>query len=152
MSAESESTESESTDSESTESEFDGLLALGTEAYVSLTTFRKTGVPVSTAVWIARDGDTLLVTTSESTGKVKRLRNDPRVELQTCSRTGKVREGAPVRMAHATIERDHETIERDSVHFLQKYKLQYRIFAWVEGIAARRKGLKRVLLRITADA
>ena len=37
------------------------LLALGSEAFVSLTTFRRTGIGVSTPVWIARDGDALVV-------------------------------------------------------------------------------------------
>ena len=38
-------------------------------AYVSLTTFRRTGVPVSTPVWAAPDGDSLLVWTRTESGK-----------------------------------------------------------------------------------
>jgi PPOX class probable F420-dependent enzyme len=36
--------------------------------YVSLTTFRRTGVPVSTPVWAAPDGDTLVVWTRTDSG------------------------------------------------------------------------------------
>jgi len=41
---------------------------------------------VSTAVWVARDGDALVVTTPEASGKVKRLRNNPRVDASTTAR------------------------------------------------------------------
>jgi uncharacterized protein len=37
--------------------------------YVSLTTFRRTGVPVSTPVWAAPKGDTLVVWTRADSGK-----------------------------------------------------------------------------------
>ena len=64
------------------------------EEFVSLTTFRRDGSPVAVPVWIARNGDALVVTTPAGTGKVKRLRRDPRVELRACGRRGQVREGA----------------------------------------------------------
>ena len=37
--------------------------------YVSLTTFRRTGAPVSAPVWAAPDGDTLVVWTRTDSGK-----------------------------------------------------------------------------------
>lgn len=69
------------------------FVALGDEQFVSLTTFRRSGEPVSAPVWIGRDGDALIVTTPEASGKVKRLRNNPRVELCPCSRMGHVEDG-----------------------------------------------------------
>lgn len=56
--------------------------ALGNERFLSPTTFRQSGERVSTAVWIGRDGDALVVTTPAGSGKVKRLRNSPRLELR----------------------------------------------------------------------
>lgn len=47
--------------------------------YLSLTTFRRDGRAVATAVWFVPDGDRLLVVTGATSGKVKRLRNDARV-------------------------------------------------------------------------
>ena len=64
--------------------------ALGDEWFLSLTTFRKSGERVSTPVWIGRDGDALIVTTPQASGKVKRLRNSPRVEVRPCNRMGRV--------------------------------------------------------------
>ena len=59
-------------------------------AYVSLTTFRRTGVPVSTPVWAAPDGDTLVVWTRTDSGKVKRLRHTTRVTVAPCTFRGHV--------------------------------------------------------------
>jgi PPOX class probable F420-dependent enzyme len=122
------------------------LLALGDERFVSLTTFRRTGEPVSTPVWVARDGDALVVTTPGTSGKVKRLRHTPRVELRPCSRTGKVDEAAvPVPGVAAIEPRDRPDI------FRAKYKLEYRIFMAVERLTG--SGSRdRVLLRITPAA
>jgi PPOX class probable F420-dependent enzyme len=48
---------------------------------VLLTTFRRDGRPVSTPVSIAIDGGRGFVRTYESSGKFKRLRNNPEVEV-----------------------------------------------------------------------
>jgi PPOX class probable F420-dependent enzyme len=56
-----------------------------------VTTFRKDGTPVPTPVWVARDGDELLVWTQATAGKVKRIRNNPTVELTECDVRGRPR-------------------------------------------------------------
>jgi PPOX class probable F420-dependent enzyme len=122
------------------------LASLADEHFVALTTFRKSGVPVSTPVWIARDGDALLVTTPDGTGKVKRLRNNSRVELRPCNRMGKVKDDAPVATGIATVDRE---MPSETKIFSDKYKLEYRIFMAIErrGKAGQKP---RVILRITA--
>ena len=57
--------------------------------YVSLTTFRRTGVPVATPVWAAPDGHTLVVWTRGDSGKVKRLRHTSRVTVAPCDVRGR---------------------------------------------------------------
>ena len=57
--------------------------------YVSLTTFRRTGVPVATPVWAAPDDDALVVWTRADSGKVKRLRHTPRVTVAPCDVRGR---------------------------------------------------------------
>jgi PPOX class probable F420-dependent enzyme len=120
------------------------LLPLGDERFVSLTTFRRTGVPVSTPVWVVREGAALLVTTPSGSGKVKRLRHTARVELRPCSRSGKVAEGAPTATGSAAVqERDRPGL------FRAKYGLEYRLFMLVERLMS--KGPReRVIVRITA--
>jgi len=63
------------------------LSALGDEAFVSLTTYRRNGDAVSTPVWVARDGDSLVVTTAASTGKMTRRVATPRVAARALGRT-----------------------------------------------------------------
>ena len=58
--------------------------------YVSLTTYRRSGVPVATPVWAAPDGDTLVVWTRADSGKVKRLRHTSRVTVAPCDVRGRV--------------------------------------------------------------
>jgi PPOX class probable F420-dependent enzyme len=67
------------------------MTALPHATYVSLTTFRRTGVPVSTPVWAAPDDDTLVVWTRSDSGKVKRLRHTSRVTVAPCDFRGHTR-------------------------------------------------------------
>ena len=91
--------------------------------YVALTTFRKTGVGVPTAVWIARDGDELVVTTIDKSGKVKRLANNPAVELRPCDMRGNVVDGAPTYSGTAHVVRDAAGIGAVKRAVARKYPL-----------------------------
>jgi len=124
------------------------LLALGSEDFISLTTFRKTGVGVPTTVWVGRDGDALLVTTRRKSGKVKRIRNNPEVEIRPCNRMGRLRDGAPVLTARAEILEDSETAARLATVFSKKYGLKSRLGMWMERRG--RHPVERVVLRLTA--
>jgi uncharacterized protein len=54
--------------------------SLAGERYISLTTFKRDGTPVSTPVWVTSDdGRRLLVWSATKTWKVRRLRRDARV-------------------------------------------------------------------------
>lgn len=69
-------------------------MSLGTEKYLALTTYRKDGTPRSVPVWIAELGDgTVGFTTGSASYKVKRIRNDHRVQLQPSDGRGNVRPG-----------------------------------------------------------
>ncbi len=58
--------------------------------YVSLITFRKSGVGVKTPVWFAEENEKLYVMTRSDSGKYKRIRNNPQVKLAPCSMGGKI--------------------------------------------------------------
>jgi len=58
--------------------------------YISLKTFRKTGVGVATPVWFGEQDDKLYVMTRSDLGKAKRIRNNPRVTVSSCTIRGKV--------------------------------------------------------------
>lgn len=61
-----------------------------TQKYVSLTTFRKTGVGVATPVWFGEEDDKLYIMTRSDMGKTKRIRNNPQVRVAPCTIRGKV--------------------------------------------------------------
>jgi PPOX class probable F420-dependent enzyme len=69
--------------------------------YISLTTVRKNGIKVATPVWFGEDADKLYVMTRSTMGKVKRIRNNPVVEVAPCTIRGK-EIGAKL-VAHARI-------------------------------------------------
>jgi PPOX class probable F420-dependent enzyme len=63
------------------------------QKYLSLETFRKSGVGVRTPIWFAAEKDraaVLYIYTIGETGKVKRIRNNPRVRIAPCDMRGNV--------------------------------------------------------------
>jgi hypothetical protein len=60
------------------------------QKYISLTTFRKTGVGISTPVWFGEEDGKLYVMTRGDMGKSKRIRNNPQVKVAPCTIRGKV--------------------------------------------------------------
>ncbi|MDG6105851.1 PPOX class F420-dependent oxidoreductase [Dactylosporangium aurantiacum] len=121
--------------------------ALGAQRFVSLTTFKRDGSAVATPVWVAQDGDALVVTTPADSWKVKRLRRNPRVLLVPCGRTGKVRDGDRPVPGTATIITDPAVMRRMMRLVRRKYGLEYRVLQLVERVAGGRRD--RVMLRIT---
>ncbi len=74
------------------------------EKYVLITTFRKNGDAVASPVWIAALADgTAGFTTDEVSGKIKRIRNNPKVTLQPCSMKGTPKDGSAVVEATAEV-------------------------------------------------
>ena len=125
-------------------------VSLGDEAFISLTTFRKTGEAVSTPVWIGRDGDALIVTTPDDTGKVKRVRNNARVEMRPSNRMGKVADDAVTVTGYAQIIGGAAGMAPLEQIIKKKYRVEYYVFMLIERIAAKRQK-PRVILRITSD-
>jgi hypothetical protein len=64
--------------------------AITGQRYISLATFRKTGVAVYTPVWFAEENGHLFVMTASKMGKSKRIRNNPKVKIAPCTMRGKI--------------------------------------------------------------
>lgn len=58
------------------------------QKYLNLETYKKDGTPVKTPVWFVIDNGILCVVTRESTGKVKRLKNNQNVRIVPCGFRG----------------------------------------------------------------
>lgn len=124
---------------------------LGNESFVSLTTFRRNGEGVATPVWVARDGDALIVLTPEESYKVGRVRRDPRVRLVPSTRTGRVKDGGPLLEGTAEVVADPAETGRQRDLIRRKYGWQYRVTLLIERLLARREK-PRVILRITVPS
>jgi uncharacterized protein len=101
----------------------DDLAEVAAHRYVSLTTFRRSGEPVSTPVWVAGDGQELVVITIDGAGKTKRLAHTSRVELRECDMRGAVPEGAPTHHGTARVVRSPEEIAAVKKAMAGKYLL-----------------------------
>ena len=58
------------------------------QKYLNLESYRKTGAAVATPVWFADDGNELYIYSLADAGKVKRIRNNPRVRVMPCDFRG----------------------------------------------------------------
>ncbi|NHA68142.1 PPOX class F420-dependent oxidoreductase [Phycicoccus flavus] len=113
--------------------------------YVSLTTFRRTGAPVRTAVWIAPAADGsehLVVVTVDDTGKVKRLNHTRRVELRPCDRRGRVKDDAPTYRGEGVVVRGPDEVRAVRAAVVAKYGWPARLSDLVDAVTSR-VGLRR---------
>jgi len=70
-------------------------MALEDEKFIRFTTFKRDGTAVGTAVWIvALDGGRYGFWTASTSGKAKRLKNNPKVQMQPCDSRGRVKSGS----------------------------------------------------------
>lgn len=101
-------------------------MSVADEKYVSFTTYRKDGTPRSLPVWIADFGDgTIGFATSSTSYKVKRLANDPRVEVQPSNSKGVVVPGSDAVTGRGEVVHGAE-FERCAAIMKRKYGLQWR--------------------------
>ena len=112
------------------------------QKYLNLETFRKSGVGVKTPVWFVQDGDVLYVRTIAGSGKVKRIRNNPQVNIAPCKM-----DGAPLGdwVQVQAREISNEEIDNMVDRLLgKKYGLMKRLFS----ITGNRDGRKNTILEL----
>jgi PPOX class probable F420-dependent enzyme len=68
----------------------DSLKQFAKQKYLNLETFRRNGESMKTPVWFVQDGEILYINTLANSGKVKRIRNNGRVNVAACKMDGKV--------------------------------------------------------------
>jgi uncharacterized protein len=64
------------------------LTQFADQKYLNLETFRKNGESLKTPVWFVQDGEKLYVRTVNTSGKVKRVRNNSQVNVMPCGEAG----------------------------------------------------------------
>jgi hypothetical protein len=116
------------------------------EAYLSLATFRRSGVAVETPVWFARSGDKLYAFSEGKAGKIKRLRNSPRARVAPCDARGRLR--GEWQDTEARVVADPRTVDRAYAALRAKYGWQMRIADLLSRLAGRYH--RRAIIEIDA--
>ena len=114
--------------------------------YASLATRRRSGAVVRTPVWFAEAGGRIYVFTAGESGKVKRVRHTPSVQLAPCDAHGAIR-GA---WRDGTARLLHDRAAAGAAHaaLLAKYGWQMRVldlFSWLTGRIGRRAWIEITL-------
>lgn len=113
----------------------DAWAEVGRSTYVSFTSYRKNGTPVSTPVWIAPEGADLYFFSDTGAYKVTRVRNNPAVTLQPCDVRGRVKDGTPVVAGVAEVL-DHA----ESPRVRRIVNRKYRVQGTIGGLFSRLRG------------
>lgn len=122
------------------------VLAVFSQApYVSLRTYRKSGIAVDTAIWCASAGEHLYGFSAGQAGKVKRIRNSSHSALAVCDVRGKVL--GPWSDTQACVLED----ENDTATALAALRDKYGWQMAIADIGAKLSGKfsKRAYLRMT---
>ncbi|MEI6042906.1 MAG: PPOX class F420-dependent oxidoreductase [Chloroflexota bacterium] len=123
--------------------------ALKGAKYLSLTTFRKTGKPVPTPVWFAQRNYTLYISTAKPSGKVKRLRNNPKVTIAPCTGRGQVT--GSVEEANARFVTDPQELKVANQVLAKKYGLARRtlyLMVKIVQLVQRKPSVEQVYLAV----
>ena len=126
---------------------------LGHARFVLLTTYRASGAPVATPVWIVSDADQVAVLTNADSGKVRRLRNNPSVTLVPCTPRGKPSPAASLTHGHAEIRADDDGVAHLWKLIRRKYAVAHlvlRVLGLIKSDWNRWKG-PQVALQITLE-
>jgi uncharacterized protein len=118
------------------------LERVAAEKVVVLTTFRKNGTPVPTPVWLAGFDGELVLWSERKAGKIKRIRNSGRVELQASDFRGQKTHGAKV-TGNARLLSDEDS-ERARGTIARKYGIVGRVtmfFSKLRGGSTRTVGV-----------
>lgn len=99
------------------------------EKYICIETYRKTGDPVRTPVWFVEENGELFFRTDSDAGKVKRIRNNPRVRIAACNIRGNVK-GAWVGGEARKV--NSESSKHVFSLLQRKYGMMYRMIRFTE--------------------
>jgi len=99
---------------------------------ISLTTYYKSGKAVSTPVEFVRSDDKLYISTEKVSYKVKRLSNNSKAVVASCTMRGKVT-GPEIDVAVKIIPQDEGKFAQEKLDVLYQgliYRIMYKIMFW----------------------
>ena len=109
-------------------SEFASFARLDRNPFIALTTYRKNGTPVMTPVWFVQRDGKLFIWTAADSGKAKRLKKNPSVQLGPSNHSGKLLGAIQKGLARFVSKEEYPTLEKA---FKAKYGWQVTLFALI---------------------
>ena len=125
----------------------DPLRELGEARYALLTTYRRDGRAVPTPVWIVGLDGGLGVWTVADSGKVKRIRRNPKVTLATCDVRG--RHAGPAHAGRAYL-REGAAADPIKAGIADKYGIMGRLTLLGSRMRRGRTGTIGVMIELTS--
>lgn len=108
------------------------------EEFLSIETFRKTGAGVKSPIWFAELDGEFLMWTDVNSGKVKRIRNNPRVMVAPCKRLGDIT-GEWV-WERASVDETPEAVEQVEALLRRKVGIGFALFRRIDKVRDQGKG------------
>ncbi len=106
--------------------------------YISIESYRRNGQAVQTPVWLTHEGESLFCWTLANSGKVKRIRQNPRVRLACCNASGAIK-GEWVEAVGRVLD-TREEVSRQTRQMSAKYSLKFLPFRLI-GLLRRTKAV-----------
>ena len=100
------------------------LAGFAGEKYINVATYRKNGSAVYTPMWFAEEGGVLYVYSLANAGKVKRIRNNPRVKIAPCDVRGKPK--------GAWVEAQAQIVDASKAEY--GHKLLTKKYGWMKSL------------------
>ena len=114
------------------------LKAFDNEEYLSLETYRKTGVAIATPVWFAEKDGVFYIYSVADAGKVKRIRNNPKVRIAPCRFRGELKgdwvEATACIVTGSDEDRSHDLLDK-------KYGWKKKIGTWYSRLIGRQRAV-----------
>jgi uncharacterized protein len=118
----------------------DYLAQFAGQKYLNIETYRRDGRAVATPVWFAESGDRLYIYSLADAGKVKRIRNNPRVRIAPCDFRGQLKgewveatasleTGVGEKLGHQVLDRKYGWMKRIGNFFSRLRKKQHAIIS-----------------------
>ena len=103
------------------------LLDFADHEYINLVTYKKNNTSVKTPVWVAEYDNYLVITSSKSAGKVKRIKNNGKAIIYITDQMGSSALSEPVHVKASLIE-DEETKQAALNKIIKKYGSMSKMF------------------------
>ncbi len=125
----------------------DSLAQFDNENVISIETYRKNGQPVRTPVWFLKENGILIVQTGGNSGKIKRIRKNPKVRFAPSKFRGEPK--ADYIDARAEIDTDPVTLKKYYDLIYKKYGLMGSFTKFIQRFSRSRVG--DVIIRLSPE-